>query len=702
LINADGGYVALLGAKVGNDGIIQARLGTVALAAGNAITLDVAGDGLLNVTVNEGAVSALVQNAGLIQADGGNVLLTARAAGTLLQSAVNNTGVIQAQTIENRNGTIRLMGDMQIGTVNVGGKLDASAPNGGDGGFIETSAANVNIAHDAKITTMAAKGVTGTWLIDPTDFTIGSAPGDNIAGTTLSALLVTNSVVIDTATGINATNAGATPPVTGFATSTAGAGNGDIFVNDAVTWTPTPSPTTLTLRAARDVNVNAAITTTGGNFVVCCGRDIKVNAAVTTTNGDVSLTAGRDVIVSAAMTTTNGNVLLRAGPDATGVGGLLGGTVVFSPLILYTVTAGTPKTVTVDYTPTSYATPNSYLGNFTGTGAALLTQHMLVFAKGNDKVYDGNNTATLSFAGNPSLGGAVTLVPGTATFDDKNVAANIGITYSGYSLGGADAANFALWTACSAVAGTGTTSAAITPRPMTLKANDNTKVYGQTFTPLSTAFTLPVPPIAGETVTSVTETSPGQVATAAVAGSPYVITPGNAAGTFTPSNYTISYVDGLLTVVPAGLVVTVNGGSILTGFTSVGLMNGDTIGSITGTRVTPAVGPGGTITPSNYAIVYVPGELTETPASNDEIPVELPVEVPVIPDRVTPWVPIVVQTRTPPQLLALLPPAVLAEPPLVLAEPPPVLLTQEPVVVPVPPPSQKYVAPIYIRKQDRN
>jgi len=62
----------------------------------------------------------------------------------VLQSAVNDTGVIQAQTIENHNGTIRLPGDMQSGTVNVGGKLDASAPISGDGGFIETSAAQVD------------------------------------------------------------------------------------------------------------------------------------------------------------------------------------------------------------------------------------------------------------------------------------------------------------------------------------------------------------------------------------------------------------------------------------------------------------------------------------------------------------------------------------------------------------------------------
>ena len=54
------------------------------------------------------------QNGGLIRADGGRVLLTAQAAGQLLHTVVNNTGMIEARTIENRNGTILLLGDMQI------------------------------------------------------------------------------------------------------------------------------------------------------------------------------------------------------------------------------------------------------------------------------------------------------------------------------------------------------------------------------------------------------------------------------------------------------------------------------------------------------------------------------------------------------------------------------------------------------------
>ncbi len=84
--------------------------------------------------------------------------------------------------------------------------------------------------------------------------------------------------------------------------------------------------------------------------------------------------------------------------------------------------------------------------------------------------------------------------------------------------------------------------------------------------------------------------SPGIVATAAVAGSPYVITPSNATGgTFTPSNYAISYVNGVLMVLPVPLVIKANDASKpygtaitlpVTAFTSTGLKNGDTVTSV--------------------------------------------------------------------------------------------------------------------------
>ena len=243
---ADGGSVALLGGTVSNNGVIVANQGTVALAAGNAMTLDFAGDGLLNVQVDEAQVDALVENRQLIRADGGQVLLTANAGEALLKTVVNNTGVIEARTLGEKDGKIVLLGDFDGGTVEVAGTLDASAPDGGDGGFIETSGAHVKVAESAKVTTKAASGKTGEWLIDPTDFTVsaGKAPlsDSGIGADTLSNNLNSTSVTLQTVA--------------------AGEDQGDIHVNAALIWN---QDTTLTLNAHNDIHINASITAEHAN-----------------------------------------------------------------------------------------------------------------------------------------------------------------------------------------------------------------------------------------------------------------------------------------------------------------------------------------------------------------------------------------------------------------------------------------------------
>ena len=106
----------------------------------------------------------------------------------MLASVVNNTGVIEARTVRTEKGRITLFAGMSDGTVDVGGTLDASAPHGGNGGSIETSAAQVEVATDARVTTAAAMGLYGSWLIDPQDFNIAASGGD-ITGAALSSEL---------------------------------------------------------------------------------------------------------------------------------------------------------------------------------------------------------------------------------------------------------------------------------------------------------------------------------------------------------------------------------------------------------------------------------------------------------------------------------------------------------------------------------
>ena len=275
-ITANGGYIALLGGTVTNTGTLSANGGTVALGAGNRVALDFAGDRLVSLAVEENTVAAQAANGGLIRADGGQVLLSAGARDSLVASVVNNTGVIEARTVENRDGRIILLGGMTAGTTNVAGTLDASAPNGGNGGFIETSAAQVKVADSARITTAAASGQTGTWLIDPTDFTIAATGGD-ISGAALESQLADNNVVIESASG-------------------ATEGNGDIFVNDTVSW----SANNLTLAAGRNIAINANLNASGtasldllyGQGAVAAGNTANYTIAAGTT---ISLPSGNSL-----------------------------------------------------------------------------------------------------------------------------------------------------------------------------------------------------------------------------------------------------------------------------------------------------------------------------------------------------------------------------------------------------------------------
>ncbi len=234
-----GGYVALLGNHVANQGTISAQLGSVVLAGGNAVTLSFNGDSLVQVQVDQSVLNSLAENGGLIRADGGRVVMTAGAKDTLLASVVNNTGVIEARTVDNQGGTITLLGGMAGGTVNVDGTLDARAPNGGDGGFIETSAAHVKVANSASVSTAAAQGKAGTWLIDPTDFLVAPIDGD-MTGTALTSALAGGPVIIASASG-------------------AGGTQGNVNIDDAVSW----SANKLTLNASNNVNINAVMTASG-------------------------------------------------------------------------------------------------------------------------------------------------------------------------------------------------------------------------------------------------------------------------------------------------------------------------------------------------------------------------------------------------------------------------------------------------------
>ncbi|NWE41173.1 filamentous hemagglutinin N-terminal domain-containing protein [Pseudomonas yamanorum] len=151
-INAkDGGSVALLGSQVLNEGTVVARLGSVVLGGGEKITLDFNGDGLINLEVNDPAIGASVVNRGLLSANGGAVAMSARDSQAMLSNVVNNEGVIEARSLEQRNGRIILDGGSNGVVVN-SGVLDVSGRNAGErGGSVTMTGQYVGLFDSGRI-----------------------------------------------------------------------------------------------------------------------------------------------------------------------------------------------------------------------------------------------------------------------------------------------------------------------------------------------------------------------------------------------------------------------------------------------------------------------------------------------------------------------------------------------------------------------
>ena len=149
------GLVALIGPRVANSGVISARLGTVALVAGNAATIDFSGDGLVQIAVTDPttarptASGALVVNSGRISADGGSVLLTADTAGQVISRAINLDGLIEARGIDGAGGKVALLGG-PAGQINLGPEARIDASGTGGGAVVVTGAA-VALSSGARI-----------------------------------------------------------------------------------------------------------------------------------------------------------------------------------------------------------------------------------------------------------------------------------------------------------------------------------------------------------------------------------------------------------------------------------------------------------------------------------------------------------------------------------------------------------------------
>ncbi len=160
---ADRGLAALVAPWVANRGTITARVGTVRLASGSAFTVDLYGDGLLKIALDETMATALgaapdgsaarIEQAGRIGADGGMVALEAAEADRIVDRLINMNGIIEARSTSRlTTGEIVLRG-AGAGEIVVAGKLDASGLLGDDrrGGQVFVLGDDIRLSRTARV-----------------------------------------------------------------------------------------------------------------------------------------------------------------------------------------------------------------------------------------------------------------------------------------------------------------------------------------------------------------------------------------------------------------------------------------------------------------------------------------------------------------------------------------------------------------------
>ena len=293
---------------------------------------------------------------------------------------------------------------------------------------------------------------------------------------------------------------------------------------------------------------------------------------------------------------------------------------------------GTSKLVTISGFTTSGTDASNYTLTQPTSSASITSKGLLVTPEGDNKVYDGTTSATVTLTDDRIEGDIFTTDYSVAGFTDRNVGNGKLIYVSGISIAGQDASNYTLLTTVNS------TTANITPKPLTGSITVLDKVYDETdAATIATASLSGV--VTGDDVAYVLDVG-GTVTFASIGvGTGIEVTAtgmtltGSDAGNYTVNPTATTTAD----INPAPLTITPNNQSktygtfftfIGTEFTAVGLLGDDTVTSVTlacaGTpanahvSATPyailasnAVGDG----LDDYTINYAAGQFTVDPKS---------------------------------------------------------------------------------------
>lgn len=399
-IGARSGDVYLFARQVKNEGIIEAKNGTVGLAATTELLVKPEGKERIFIAVPT-SKEELPQEKGCALENSGKIesaKTELRAAHNLYELAIKNTGSISSMSIKEENGeiyitaqggriensgkitgqkahveilakdvilldgtSIDLSSEKGGGTLLVGGDQKGTSPHiprakvvymsknsqikadglensgggkvvlwgddaaifygnisakggvkGGDGGFVDLSSPAF-VVPEGKVDTLAPKGKTGTFLIDPTDIIISNSPDLRIRIDPINNVFGPGSASIDNPNLTSFLNVDSlknalnTTSIT-VASASSGSMNGDITIQDSIDWNALPNALTITASgSSATIKIEKSITA--------------LNTTAVSTSPIITLNAPHIVIGNSTQTepvtisTASGKIVINAEDD---------------------------------------------------------------------------------------------------------------------------------------------------------------------------------------------------------------------------------------------------------------------------------------------------------------------------------------------------------------------------------------------------
>jgi filamentous hemagglutinin family protein len=301
----------LIAENIENHGSLNAPGGSVDLAAGQSVLVSDSPDGRgLSAVVQMPAGS--VDNFGRITADGGSIVLQAK--------VVNQDGILQANSVAEKNGVIELVASDELnlgvnsqilargddsaggssgGTVtlksdNIFSDADGSqivttgGANGGNGGNIEVSAPNIQSLNSAMDAGAQSGFVGGVFSLDPVNIILGTSGSG----------MVTAGTVGYSSSGTDAF--------------------GDLFLNVNTAFANVNNFSQILLQASGNIYVGNGTVNSSGRFTFASGPAVTWNLSSSTgqNSGQLTLEAGASIYFGNRSLITDANswsVTLAAG-----------------------------------------------------------------------------------------------------------------------------------------------------------------------------------------------------------------------------------------------------------------------------------------------------------------------------------------------------------------------------------------------------